>query len=943
MKIPKIKPIEDSRLLAQQAQRLRARPLSAAEAQTIGAQENPDREASRALAGDYVNTIARPLRVRPGQIADPTPINDFFRKTKDDLEIITSISKDLEAFLVATHNVVATKENDIIGELKTLRDKIAVLKLYATDITDDDLYVAFTFTDGTKIDVPGSGDQLTYEETEGALMLPVVGIVEPEIESITIAGGSNGMPGNNFDRTRQRNGALEALIDGQPSTMFEYERVGDRRSGPLRLTLRLQLKEPTIINRIVINPANLGTTEWVKVKDIELQVDQRFVSIKDDIQSPSWDLSNDPFRLSPAASKYAGQGVYTFKPRMVKAVQITLTQDEPYPILNGRRDRYVIALREINLQQVEFKKEGVFLLREQSFQRPVRALGFIQNLKPFEEALASIDYSVSTNGGESWVDIASFENKDVAKTEALVLDAPSSFVTIQGTIKRLSEGFRNPVGQGEENLIDRSRVHSSGTVTGPISLEAIPQHYLEVIETRYGHSGNYGPKFFLGRTTGTLGNAQVIELPMVLDKDDLTLLVNGQEWPRVVGFTDTTTEGFVYTPNGDYPSITLGDGTDPDDGGFGGALPPAGAELYLKISKGENPQVEPIQGGFKFHLKYGASKVRESTAVIFRDLKIRQTSQTAGPDTTIVELPWEHADIEIQNIGTPELDYIADGVAVPFQNGEVEFQNLAPNNYYSVDYENGRIHLADPVPRDGGDLTVEYEYTLRTLIPDAEWKYADRENAIEVKSALITPKQGSKRQLEQLVKRVLDLDGVNLRERPYSIIPGTVQGVDENGVVGISRVLQTEVKYINGSAEFERLRLQGGSLLGYFSVNYKENALHLPRFDGLAAEDQGFLPGKIIWQYISSEIHYNLGRKLEIGREYMHKDRTIETTPYFLDRLVDLNRRLGRSVDLHIRYNYIGEAAIDGVLLEKYYSPVLRDLAVVGIGIDPRLGTLESL
>ena len=206
MKIPKNRPIKDSLLIKEQAERLSKRLLSPEESLTIGAEDNPLREATKVLSGDYVDPVTKPLSVKPGQIADPAPLNQMFNSAKMDLDIIASITTALEDLLVAGHNTAATKESDLVGGLKTLRDRISTLKLYATDLTDDDMYVTFTFTDGSKIATPEEGTPLTYEEGEGALVLPVDKITDVEIKKISIAEGSNGNLGNNFDRTRQRNG-----------------------------------------------------------------------------------------------------------------------------------------------------------------------------------------------------------------------------------------------------------------------------------------------------------------------------------------------------------------------------------------------------------------------------------------------------------------------------------------------------------------------------------------------------------------------------------------------------------------------------------------------------------------------------------------------------------------------------------------------------------------
>jgi hypothetical protein len=942
MKIPKNKPVENSRVVLERAESLARRPLSADERSTIGTEFNPSRRASKALAGDFVNPIAIPLSVRPGQVADPRPLSKLFKATKEDLETLDRISDAMGIALKESYNAVATKENDLIGELKTLRDKISSLKLYARDITDDDQYVAYTFTDGTEIG-QAEGTQATYVEAEGAIVLPVLSTSVQTIRDIAIQEGSNGAPGNNFERDRARNGSVNQITDGAAQTWFEYERVTDRREGQLKLILKLTLEEPAVINRIRVVPANLGTSNWVEIEDIEIETERGVVSIKSDIASASWDESENPFKLSPAAAKFAGEGLYTFAPRMARAVTVTLIQDEPYNILNGAKVRYAIALREVELMQVEFGSEGEFALAPARFPRPATSLGFIQSISPADPRLSKAQFSVSTDGGATWKEVSPLDNKDSAKTEALILETPTQDVMVRGKLERISEGFQRAIDQGEDVLLERSLVVTGGAVTSGITLEAQPETYLEVIETRYGAQGDYGNKLFLGRSSGGLGASQVFELPIVFDKDDLSILVNGEEWSRVVSFASETEKGFLYDQTGDQPRIVLGDGIDPvlPSTGLGGAVPQAGSEIYLKVAKLENPNISAIEGGHKLWLKYESSKVKDSTRVMFRDLTLKQNTLKAGPGANYIDIPWEHTNITKTALSTPEFDYILNGFEDVFQNGQLEFEGLGVGRF-SIDFDNNRLWLSEAIPNVGGDLTFTYTHTTRKIIPTSDWKFSDREAAIEVRSDLAVAKTSHKI-VAATPGRTLDLDGVSLEAKPFSIVRGSIKGIDLGGTIGISKTLETEITFINGAAEFQKIRSSVGSLLGYFSVDYEDNVLHLPPTDGIAAADQGFLPGRIQFSYISFELHYDLGRVLKEGADYTTEGNAIETTAFFADRVSGLSRRIKRGIDLHVRYNIIDTGEIDGTLVERFYTPVLRDLAIIGIGLDPRLGTLESL
>jgi hypothetical protein len=909
MKIPKTRPVEDSGVLSQQAERLSGRLLTIREAEVLGTEENPLKEAARALRGDSVQSISAPLSIRPGAMADPAPLNRFFKKVKDDLEVVAKTGVVLADLAVASHNTVMTKRNDIVGELKTLRDRIATLKLYSTDITDSDQYIAYTFTDGSQIGVPEGSSVATYGEEEGVLTLPVDSVVQPAIESIKIVEGSNGLVGNNFDSTRLRHGFVGSVSDNEPLTWFEYEKIA-RRGETLRLILRFNFAEESVVNRVVIDPINFGTANWMRVEDIEVQTGSLFKSVQADITSPTWDPNSDPFKLTAGSSKFAGKGVYTFKPI----------------------------------------SEGEFLLTESKFNTAVRAIGVTDNLAPYDPKFASVEYSISTDSGETWTDIVGKENKDSAKLEALVLANPSDLVIVKGKFERLHEGFVGEINENEDDgLFSESKVFPSSSISAPISLVGEPQSYLEVIQMRMGSMGDYGPKYFLGKSTGVIGAAQVFPMPIELDKSDITLLVNEEPWSRVSAFPSATSKTFIYDTTGVFPVVITGDGLD-DDGALGGAVPPSGASLYLKVKALQNPQVDAIPSGYRLNLIYGASKILDSTRVIFNDLRTYDSTSVAGPGSNYIEIPWERDKVQLTSLATTAVDWVAQGNSVIFENGETEFDGLAAGFYWSIDHDRGRIYISPALGVEDGDIEAGYRHLLRVLIPTDQWKYADNVNAIDVRSPLITPRLVKKNIGQVVPGRVMELDDVFIWEdRSFSIMKGTVRGENFNrmpaGEKGAADALKTEIDYVNGSAEFDRVRAEVGSqhLFGFFSVNYVENTIHLPPSTFIDDDDKGFLRGDIVWEYISSEVHYGLGVKLMEDSEYVAAGRLVETTPFFMEKLEDDRRRLGRSFDFHIRYNLIGAKSVEGSVLEDFYSPVLRDLALVGIRIDPRLGTLENL
>lgn len=944
MKIPKQKRLKNPRVVREQAEELSRRRLTAGESSALGLEENPLRRARKALRADYVLPIARPLQIKPGDIADPEPLNKLFGAAEEDLNVLARTGDHLGDLLVKAQNTLATGENDLVGELKTLRERIAALKLYVRDITDDDQYIAYSFTDGRNIDVP-DGTPATYEEAEGAILLPIEEAKTVEVKEVTIGELSNGVPGNNFNRQRARNVSLGHITDGSPATWFEYERLADIREGDLRLVLRFAFSGDEIVNRVTIDPANLGTSAWVEVEDIRLEVGDKLVSVKGDIGIPSWDATANPFELSPATAKFAGQGLYTFEPRKARAVQITLVQREPYPVLDGAKLRYAIALRDVTIHSVRFAAEGEFKLKSSAFIRPVRAIAALQNAKPYTPADAELTFSISTDGGETYTDIVPLENKDAAKTEALLLKDAVANIIVKGKIKRLSEGFTSKRRQTEDQLQVVAKMHQVPTgASSPIALEAKPETFLEAIRLGLGARGDSAPPLFLGTGDGQIASSSYIALPY---KQDLTglfyLTVNGEAWLPVNSFADQNTKGFIYDKSADPAQLIFGDGVDPAEGGMGGAVPKSGCEIYLFMTPAKKTVFTETDFGFKGTLKFQCDKIQDTTKIYFKDFERQTNTIRVGPNSTYVEFPVEHHNWTLTSLaidgGTV---YDVDGDEVVFQNGTLEFQGLPAGDYYSEDLNNNRIYLSSAVPNTGNDLVAAYSYTPKVLIPATEWRFADTENAVIINSPKFAPRTAVKTITVDQDVRSIDLTADGWVDNLKTVVRGSIVPIDDaDQVRKISSTLETELEYINGSEEFQRVRIEGTDLFGYYSVDYEDGEIYLPA--GVDGANSGFPIGKIQFKYISSEIHFGIGEKLEPGTDYARKEKSIEPTVGFMHRYAEGVRNLPSRNSLHVRYDAIVADAVDGAEIEQFYTPVLRDLAIVGIGIDPRLGTLESL
>lgn len=933
MKIPKIKPIDGSAVLQEQARILSAGlPTNADDEMQLNATEN-FRQAMSALEAENVSPITKPKEILPGTIANPGDIDATLQDTKKDLETLVGINRNLRSGMLAFYNGVVMKENDITGKLKTLRNQLATLKLYARNLDQDNQYIAYSFTDGSQIGAPDSGESLTYSEEEGALLLPCSpeAIVFPEIEAINILPSSVGQRGNSLELSRSRHADINLIADGQTHTWFEFEKVSASRGDSVQLDIQIVFKEPTIINNIRINPANLGTSNWIKIKDIQVDTGEILVSIKDDISTPTWEPGVDPFVLAPAASKFAGQGVYTFSPIRAKSVQISLFQDEPYIV--GQKYRYAIGIRELAIAQIPFSTEGSFVLQPARFSRPVRAIGFIHNVAPYDERFIKLEYQVSTDNGITWVPVVPLDNVDIANTEALVLDTPSDSIMVKGKVTRDSAKFGDRAPAKLLKTIEQL-VSINTSSTTKVVVDMKPETFLEVIRIGLGCAGLSGSPIFLGTITGS-SETSVFEVPIPLPRERLRLLVNGSPWHLASSLPDDPDlEVFLYDDTTTPGQIIFGDGVT-------GKAPAAGSEVYAYIDT-DASAIFSASRPYVAELSNVSDKLTQTTKVVYRDLERKTARAYAGPKQNKIVIPPEHRMIAIGTVWNADGEYEpmdtndavrAQGVGAydtGLQDGRVEFANLEEGERkYVTDWDDNVLYFS-PINESTSDVVVEYDYTTAIEIPQKEWQYHPQENKIIINSDKFIPRSHERDTAGfQNERRIPLLSSFN---STATVMRGSIEPIDLTGELG--RILDTEVPFNNGAQEFRDIADPNKE--GYYSVDYKEGHIYLP-------EGIGFPEGKIRFLYVAAEIDYGLGIKLQEGIDFIAKGQEVGLTPFYINTHAETTRNRPERNRLLIRYDAFPDADLGGSERERFYSPVIRDIAIVGVSVDPRLGVLESL
>jgi hypothetical protein len=995
MKIRKIKPIEGSAILASQAELIssagRSRDTSS---EYLAVHERSAfSEAMLHLAAENVNPIARPPKIAAGTLADPTELTRFFNDVGLDLNAMYVNIQKLSEVLLQRHNIVALKEGSVIGALKTLRAKIATLKLYSRDLGRNNEYKHFSFTDADEIQ---EGFEM-YVEEEGALTLPKEsgGALSLPIAHIEIDTESDGSPGyaNRLNPGLFDSGNMGFLTDSNEQTWFEYENqydTGQRESG-VRLVLNILLPFSQIVNQIRISPANLGTTAWVKIEDIKLakNTSSKFVSIKGDIVKTEWTKDDDPFILAPANSKFAGQGVFTFLPRKASVIKITLIQNSPYQIETrfGLKKRYCIALRELQVYQIRFKEEGEFRLRDIEFNAPVRAIGFLHNQSPGYSQLGQVDYLVSSDGGQTWIDLAPLENKDSLREERLVFEAPTRSLMVKGKIKRLPEGFADFT-EAEVTYSQIEKLVSTPRASTSITLDYAQKSFLEVVKAGVGTVGGEVEPTLIGLGASTPGDRTLYHLSKPIETDRLRVVVNGERWEVKPNFRNedgtlnVTSPWVMHDPSfGNNGVLIFGDGgVHVASNNIGGRPVPIGAEIRI-YQKADIPKVTlSDEGGFyEVELTEDSAKSRANTVLFWSPsvADVRLDGLAFFPTETLYTdyetnhlIPrGQYALIAVRphSSSPSQVGYIG---PISFINGQQEFTEAdfggresgvalnydANASYFSIDRDNHRVYI-NKVPNDQTyPLTFYYPYIKRYRFEGEDIHYLpyreDLKSILIIKNPLFRPRTSE-----------IDLFNVGtdftiLNERTLHltqrVVKGTLSIYDSTETRWLREKLKTEIDYINGATEFSLVDSQNGK----YSVDYAGTStdgegtnicIPIPGVNApfrewesatITASAGSVGKSRLIFQAADIEAHYMEGRPLIPNIDYFPSSKKIELSPDFI---LTESRSKALEKRILIRYDAALESSEEGAEIEVYYSPVIRDIAVIGITIDPRLGTLEVL
>lgn len=781
---------DKSKLLTAKFEKISKRLQDSLSSNTLQTQEQFMLEAMKILQEFYA-TLKDPILteydtkiVHEDDLPDLEVFNLVWQKIIDDLTAIFTELENTEQLTLANFNFITTEANRLTTRLKKVSSLLGDFILYTNNPTKDSIYFKDSFNDLSKLD-PLSAllneEECNINQAEGIVTLPIDKEQDATItikENPIVNSNSNGVAGNNQEIGKDYHGNIKDILDNNPDTWFEYERITttlDEGTEPLTLDMTVNLGTEQIVNYVRINPNNFGTKTVVKIKEIETSLNGKvYTSVKDDIPIGDFTYEDEEnvFTLAPSSSKYAGQGIYTFTPRKAKYIRFVFTQDEPYVIDTtvGARLRYGIGIRDIELKNIKYKPKGEVVSSTFSLLDEVRKVSIESNQNPSQPSeLASITWQVSPDNGSTWHEIQPIDypgrSGQETTPELLEFNGPSedtittavpvNSLRIKAILNRTDEAFTEKSSTLQQDQVLANEIYQIPS-SSPfvISLENPPiDGTIVVIDPLYGSRGIpespyiFGPagreetKFRLPyknfprpmkKVEVATNNYKTVASPVT---DYMHVEIAGEEW--------TQASGLLSTFSADYDSSTVyrlfnfnpANGVIEFGNGINTYKPDTDAELSIYF---DAERVYPSEDKDHIAELEFATSNNKNDMTIKRYGTIKDATEILARKATILRL--KNQEITDYTALTTKINSMllaltgTTGEEQSFLNGKDE---LIQDYHWSIDTKEGLLYLSTETP-NYENVTISYKYQPITVLTTDDWEWGTNnllKNTIKIKKS----------------------------------------------------------------------------------------------------------------------------------------------------------------------------------------------------------------
>ena len=787
--------------------------------------------------------------IRQDNLPDVELYNQLWEWVIDDLVAIFAELEGVEESTVSNFNFATTEGNRLTARLKAVDSKLGDYILYSLSPSKDLFFYKDSFNDLSKVSVDSpllNETQCDVNQAEGIVTLPG-SFNEDSLVSIkqlpVINPNSNGVPGNNQQIGSNFNGNLAVLLDNNPDTWFEYERVilkTDEEQDPLVLDITMNLGEEQIINYIRVNPNNFGTKTIILIDEIETSIDGRvYTSIKDEIPVAGFTSQDEEniFSLAPSTSKFAGQGLYSFTPRKVKYIRFVFQQTEPYVIQtgSGERLRYAIGLRDIDIRGIVYENAGELISEPFTSNKEISKVSLETNQNPVSVSeLVRIQYYISPNDGGTWYELQPKQfngpigleaapeiiNFNTGDENSVDTPVPVNNIRMKIRMTRDDEAFTEGTSSLNKTITNTSELHPvpQGSPFW-LNLENPPvDGTVLVVDPLFGSRGIAESQYIVGHASERLDfkryrlpfknfprpmkkvySGGAWQLEPVPASEYIHVEVGGIEWDHA----DQPLEDYTIDFNNlsDYRKYVF----HPHEGvlefgdGVSNTMAPTNDQPVTVYFEPERLYPGPDDGDHTAQLEFVTSNNKDDFT-IKRYGEIQYFTETVPRRATIIRLTKDNV-IDETGIGTGLNEDGFNTTPETFVNGREELQ--ADTNSWSVDKDTGTVYTARPTS-GSVDVSVSYSYQPITTLSTDDWDWATTallRDSVQIKDEAWETEEvlGEDLPITQNLK-VVDLSKLGVIEGTLQLTV-TVSGQDLD-ISDTAHPFVKEVAYINGVAEF---------------------------------------------------------------------------------------------------------------------------------------------
>jgi hypothetical protein len=871
-----------------------------------------------AVVNKFYKTLNNPLLqargFRTGTFPNYQELNKLFLEVQQDLKIIYKEINSLENFITSNFNTLNTQAAALRGRLRRVASDLGDFKLQAADNLGGGTYFSDSFQNTEKIDYE---DRL-YDESKcsidiqsGAITLPInpSNTKTHSVSEVSVGSGSNGQIGNNQELGSLLRGELKSIIDSNPGSWFEYERVtNDQSNLPLILELKMILGKDSIINTVSVSSTAFSTRNYPRITKLEVSIDgKEFTDVIDQVPSSVvfGDTKDRVVILDPSSGKFSGVTKIKIPPVKARYVNIIFQQDDSYLIrtAGGIKYRKVVGLRGIDLIGEYYDPKGEIVSSSFASEEEIKKVAVVSN-KLVTPGLTNVRHYLSVDDGQNWNQIQSIEkigkdikeilNFNVEGIDSIDTSSPVVSIRHKALLERVPNGFSSRGGT-ERARESKSEFQRIAAGTQEITLQERPiSDTVSVKNTSFGSVGRSDYHLINSADVVTRDDfvyAYLTDPPFYQNsilQDQEIVYIDNEIWARVSTLVGQASDAKVYEFDYLNNIIRFGDNTT--------GLQPT-SDIFLGLERerveisADSPRVVKTA--------FDTDGVADTISLYRLEAQKTKSAHVVAKGASVLRL----GITDIVSI-TPVSDTAsAMTTEQTYINGAEE---LASAGDYSIDYINGIIYTLT-LTAESGDTTVDIDYQPRKLVENitlsgGQVQITEEDYTTEDQSETIVIGSGT---------NVITLGNGFIEPRSIRFL-------------SLSGNFKTETPFKGDGTEFD-LGLSAADLAGYYAVDYKNGKIYT--YDSVV--------GSLVVEYNTTSYYmeYNIG--VDVPRtDYTinEEENTITfTNRYIIKNFTDsLSKSFLRTL-FKVDYDFVTELEQNPRELEAYYTPLLKDYALAVI------------